>query len=174
MATRTPTSITKKSSVGLAFVFFVTLFLVITPWGNRIALSLTQQFVPDLKVELTAGSLLFSPRIRQLSYENTQFSVRANQISIDWQWRCFWRSELCIKNASVEALAITIKQPDANGEIEANTIISKNSTAATIDTHIPWPIDIEALSVKALTVASQQTSIGLEKIEFNGNFPVFQ
>lgn len=160
-------SITKKSSFGLVVAILLVLFVLLTPWGNRVALQITQQLMPNLKVELSSGSLLLSPRIERLSFENAQISLTADNLAIDWQWRCVWHSELCVTNANIAKLTLDIKD-ESNDDATALKSASKKSI--TIDTHTPWPLIIEEFTAQQLIVSSKQATVEVQQTKFSGSW----
>ena len=142
------------------FVLFVLLALIIwlsnTHSGNSLIFSVLQKIEPRLTIELTEGSLLYSPVYEKIRWQDDETLVELNNVSYKFDWECLF-NELCLDSLVVGNATINI--PDTQPEE-----VVEEDTTAPFKLTFPIPVHIKQLDVNSTKVNVAGIKIDLNKI----------
>lgn len=131
--------------------------LVFTHSGNKVLLTLLQHYQPQLHITLENGSVFFSPKISELSYQDSDVTVQASNINFTWQWRCFWQSKICAQTASIDQLNIDILPSMNQNTSSGKPLKNKKPTWTT-------PIFLKQLAINNILIENDQHTVALRNV----------
>ena len=97
----------------LALPFAAAWGLLATETGLRTVAALANRAVSSLQVEVASGSLLSSPRLSRLTYDDGRTRVELGALALDWQPSALLRGRLVIDRLAADALRVATSPSDA-------------------------------------------------------------
>lgn len=91
-----------------------------TGGGLRAVAALAQWAVPALKLEVASGSLIRSPRLSRLGYDDGSLYVDARGVELDWQVSGLFGGRLDVARLHVDELRFASAPSDAPPEVPAS------------------------------------------------------
>lgn len=91
-----------------------------TGGGLRAVAALAQWAVPALKLEVASGSLIRSPRLSRLGYDDGSLYVDARGVELDWQVSGLFGGRLDVARLHVNELRFASAPSDAPPEVPAS------------------------------------------------------
>ena len=96
----------------LALPFAAGWGLLATETGLRAVAALANRAVSGLQVEVASGSLLSSPRLSRLTYDDGRTRVELGALALDWQPSALLRGRLVIDRLAADALRVATSPSD--------------------------------------------------------------
>ncbi len=136
--------------------------LVLSPWGARLAVYLSNQLVSEIQIEYDKGSLWSELLLSSLRWQQTGVDVRLTTLTLDLNLACFAQLAVCVKSVAVADLVINIALKDQ---------VSQDHNNQTVQ--LPVPLYIEDIELGQLSlVLDQQLSVVWQKL--SGSFDFYR
>jgi translocation and assembly module TamB len=149
----------------LLFVLFVLIALILwlsnTHSGNSLIITVLQKIEPRLTVELTEGSLLYSPVYKKIRWQDDQTLIELNDVSYQFDWECLF-NELCLDSLVVGDATINIPETEDEEEVEEESTEPFKLT-------FPLPVHVKHLDINKTLVNVAGIKIDLNKILLNAD-----
>ncbi len=125
--------------------------------GNVLLINLTKHFVPQLELELDSGTLLFSPQLSGVAWQDDQVDLLIENLSYRFDWGCLTKA-ICIRSLNVQGVDVNFHPLDVVDEEPA-------PSSGLPDT-IKVPIDLRIEGVDISDVSYQQTGLAVHLTQF--------
>ena len=143
----------------LCLLLFLSLVLALlfSHQGNLLVLGVAKHFVPQLEIDLDEGTLLFSPQLSGIAWQDEQVDLLIEQLSYRINWDCLTKA-ICIDSLVVQGVDVNF-HPLPTAEPEPT------SSAGLPDT-ITLPIGLILNGVDISDLAYQQDGLSVNLSQF--------
>jgi len=156
-----------KRLSGLLLILIVLICLLVafllTPWGAKTAVNVTNNLVAELTVEYQSGSIGSELYLSSIKWQKlgSQFVIKDLRLSL--RFSCLWRLVLCIDSIEAEKTLILLKPTSTSADTE-----SPNSVFTSV-----FPILIQKLNIGNFSLQVQDT-VDITWQKLTGNLDFYQ
>lgn len=126
-----------------------------TPWGSHLTVVIINKTTP-IKMVYKDGILLKNLSLAELSLQQNNTNITAQNVVLKLQASCVWVKKLCIDKLAIGDLHVTVNQ--AEEHVEERTL-SKEFI------EFPFVIDVQKITSDTTTVTVDNTTINSEKLK---------
>ncbi|WP_169337488.1 translocation/assembly module TamB domain-containing protein [Psychromonas hadalis] len=137
-------------------------FLLFTHSGNQLILKTVKAFESRLSIELIEGSLLFSPRFKNMSWLDGETEIRVSALDYQFDWSCLV-DKLCLKSVNIDDIQVKISEPQ---EAEQSQEVTNNKP---LEINLPIELIIEAFNVSNVNFEMGEFAVTLKQLSLHAN-----
>lgn len=140
--------------IGFILLTLSVFLLIVTPWGNKLAIYGLNKSIDGLNIELAESSIVSSPSFSDVSYHNNSFAMSLVDLKLDWDWHCIWRSAICINSIAISSIDIKITHTDA----------SPTQTPDTSAVELPIALVLKSLDITSISISTPQGQVEMNQL----------
>ncbi|WP_299073200.1 translocation/assembly module TamB domain-containing protein [uncultured Paraglaciecola sp.] len=149
-----------RSSLGTLFIkifrvlciFSITFSLLIgailTPWGTKATLNLTDKLYEQLSIRYQSGSLLSALNLSSVTWQQSDAKININNLRLSITPACLLSFEVCIESIRTDKTTVEVAQPKSSGQDQPTTAILT----------LPIPVSIQYIEVNEFALNIKDTA----------------
>ncbi|TQF71993.1 translocation/assembly module TamB domain-containing protein [Pseudoalteromonas luteoviolacea] len=150
----------KRLVIGVSALFLTVVFLISTPFGNKLLVSFVNYFVAQVRIELREGKLLSGGQF-SIDFQTASTHLHADKVSLNLNW--FDCATLCIA-LEVDELKVTASDVATEGG-QAQVADETESELSEELISFPLSIGVSSLKVDSLIVDAGGHKAILDKLQ---------
>ena len=155
-------SIISTSAKVFKYVFFITfVFILLVIWllnthsGNSLIINIVQKIEPRLQVNLSEGSLFYSPSYELIRWQDKETLIELNNVSYQFDWQCIIE-KLCLDSLTVGSATVNIP--------ESTEPVVEEEASDPLTIKFPIPVHINGLDINNTVVNVAGVKIELSQL----------
>ena len=131
-----------------------------TEFGSRITVGLADQFVPDLDLTYTSGSINKDLALSHASWSMAGIKVQLEDLHLLWQPACLLQKRLCVNGLSAAKVDVTIDTLALSADTNDPPIVPLDEEPSEL--LLPFDIELDSAELKAV-------NIQVDEMQFTAN-----
>ena len=154
----------------LLALILLLLGLLFTQPGLRLSIYVAEKALPALQVAEVEGAWLSGASFRQLTYQDPQFQLSAQELSLRLQKRCLVQFRVCIPEIKVAGLQLNQRHdvPPAAPN-DSTELVSEPASAAGLGIAFPVPVRIDRLILDQIEIALAEQHLAWQHFSIGVN-----
>ncbi|MCE2570068.1 autotransporter assembly complex protein TamB [Motilimonas eburnea] len=140
----------RRILLGLLLLISLVIALIFSHHGNVLLLHVAKQLVPQLEIELEQGTLLFSPHLTGVAWQDEQLDLVIDELNYRIDWGCLTKA-FCLNSLVVNGVDVNF-HPTEQTEPEP-------SEPFVMPTSLSIPIEVRLQGIDIQNVAYRQEGL---------------